>query len=59
MSEIKSMRVIQGMFKMWSLSSGRFNLNDKGCNKAELHSIKNCIRRDISELQYQRRQRQR
>ena len=51
------MRVIQGMFKMWSLSSGR--LNDKGCNKAELHSIKNCIRRDIFELQYQRRQRQR
>ena len=42
---------------IYGLSSNR--LNDKGCNKAELHSLKNCIRRDICELQHQRRQRQR
>ena len=51
------MRVIQGMLKKWSLSSHM--LNDKGCNKAELHSLKNSITRDICELQHQRRQRQR
>ena len=57
MLEINERRVIQGMLKRWSLSSHR--LNDKDCNKAELHSLKNFIRRDICELQHQRRQRQR
>ena len=32
------MRVIQGIIKKWNLSSNR--LNDKGCNKVDLHSLK-------------------
>ena len=46
------MRVIQEMLKRLSFLSDR--LNGKLCNKAELHSIENYVRRDICELRHQR-----
>ena len=50
------MRVIQGMLKRVSHLISKMT---KVHIKAELHSMKQSIRRDICELQLQRRQRQR